>query len=83
MEQLLKDINNFENAAVRRKALAAVTKIMASTGKILVTKDGVSSLRELKDFNPEKVDTAWEIRNGRFSQIPVKKSLSECMFVKF
>lgn len=27
MEQLLKDVNNFENGAVRRKALAAVIKM--------------------------------------------------------
>lgn len=83
MEQLLRDINNFEDGAVRRNALAAVIKTMKSTGKILVTRNGVSSLIEPKDFSPENADFAWEIRNDRFSQIPVKKPLSECMFVKF
>lgn len=83
MEQLLKDINNFENRETRRNALSEVIKIMKATGKVLATKDPVSALVSPEDFDPQNADSAWRISDGRFVQIPIKKPLSECMFVKF
>lgn len=83
MEQLLKDINNFENGEISRNALAEVIKIMKATGKVLVTKDSTSTLVNSEDFDPLNADSAWRISDGRFVQIPIKKPLSECMFAKF
>lgn len=53
-----------EDVNDRADALAAITNVMLS-GSYVLTKTGEHyDLVEPEDFNSEKVDTAWEIRNG-------------------
>ena len=48
----------------RADALAAITNVMLS-GPYILTKTGEHyDLVEPEDFDYDKVDTAWEIRNG-------------------
>lgn len=48
----------------RADALAAITDVMKCRSYVLTKTGEHYDLVEVDDFNPEKVDTAWEIRNG-------------------